>query len=170
MVILPQDSAKLAYIYLLIDPRTKHPFYIGRTYSPTARLTAHIGDGREYPIIDDGTKKGIIRGILEDGLSPIMRIIEITTTKYQIHREYFWWLGLVRRGYRVVNVVAKPSGFDSDDNSVELTDDQIHEKIKSIESRKDRYFFVTKMLEMMDSKDVTPEFIKSMKVYVLKGA
>jgi len=97
----------IEYVYLLVDPRDYEPFYVGRTKDPDTRLSAHINDGRRYEPDPDGTKPAIISNLLDDGLTPIMRVIEVTTARYAPLREYEWWEALLERGYGIVNVVKR---------------------------------------------------------------
>lgn len=71
-------------IYVLVDPRTHLPFYVGKTNKPQIRLKAHR------------TGKGItpcakfIREIRAEGLRPEMKVLEWCDEKYWQGREAYW--------------------------------------------------------------------------------
>lgn len=114
MTYIVTHNDKLSYVYTLVDPRDKQPFYVGKTYSPDVRITAHISDGRKCRVIGAKTKASIIKEILHDGYEPIMRIIEITTERYVYEREFTWWQGFVERGYKICNTVNYGRGYNSE--------------------------------------------------------
>jgi hypothetical protein len=63
----------LYFVYKLVDPRTNQPFYIGITKNPNYSMWQHLtaNDGNKR-------KRDKIVDIQSEGLSPRMRIIEIT--------------------------------------------------------------------------------------------
>ena len=71
-------------IYALIDPRTKLPFYVGKTNDPKVRLKGHRS-GR-------GTTRSavFIREIRAEGYRPDMEILELCDEKDWQDREAFW--------------------------------------------------------------------------------
>lgn len=71
-------------IYALIDPRTKLPFYVGKTNKPQVRLKGHrTGRG-----ITPSAK--FIREIRAAGYRPDMEILELCDHKNWPEREAFW--------------------------------------------------------------------------------
>lgn len=59
----------MQHVYHLVDPITRTVRYIGKTASPKSRLRAHIKDAIER---DNTEKKRWIRGLLAQGLEPVM--------------------------------------------------------------------------------------------------
>ncbi len=71
-------------IYALVDPRTKLPFYVGKTNNPKVRLKGHrTGRG-----ITPSAK--FIREIRSAGYRPDMEILEICDRRTWPEREAFW--------------------------------------------------------------------------------
>ena len=71
-------------IYALIDPRTKLPFYVGKTNDPKVRLKGHrTGRGTTRSAI-------FIREIRAEGGRPEMEILELCDEKDWQDREAFW--------------------------------------------------------------------------------
>lgn len=71
-------------IYALIDPRTKLPFYVGKTNDPKIRLKGHrTGRGTTPSAV-------FIREIRVEGYRPEMEILELCDEKDWQDREAFW--------------------------------------------------------------------------------
>ncbi len=171
------QSKNLAYIYLLIDPRSNQPFYVGRTISPHSRLQTHVESAKKYKVIDDGTKRAIINSIIGDGFYPVMRVIEVTITKYQEEREYTWWLGFVERGYRISNEVRKPYRFDHPRQESEpLVIDpyksaliDLKQKLDAIESRQARTLVVHALIAFTTNKSTIESLTRMGELYINDG-
>lgn len=150
LILSQNHKSDLAYIYILIDPRTNQPFYVGRTVNPFTRLSGHIEHGRKYKVIDDGTKRSVIRSILNDGLEPIMRVIEVTTLAYQCEREFTWWQGFIERGYSISNIV-RWRGNDPQPQSLNdlHATQEIADSLSRLRYKKDRYVII-RALEALD--------------------
>lgn len=134
MYSVPLKQDRIAYVYLLVDPRDKVPFYVGKTEKPVDRISGHITDGRKCRIIGAGTKASIIKEILESGNEPIMRIIEVTTNRYVDERELSWYDLLINRGYKITGeVIARIDKITYTDL---ISTDQLSlsEKLSSIKS------------------------------------
>jgi GIY-YIG catalytic domain len=71
-------------IYALIDPRTKLPFYVGKTNKPQIRLKGHRSGRGTTP-----TAK-FIREIRAAGYRPDMKVLELCDEKYWQDREAYW--------------------------------------------------------------------------------
>jgi hypothetical protein len=71
-------------IYALIDPRTKLPFYVGKTNDPKIRLKGHRTGIGTTP------SAAFIREIRAEGYRPEMEILELCDEKDWQDREAFW--------------------------------------------------------------------------------
>jgi hypothetical protein len=71
-------------IYALIDPRTKLPFYVGKTNDPKVRLKGHRTGRGTTP------SAAFIREIRAEGHRPEMEILELCDEKDWQDREAFW--------------------------------------------------------------------------------
>lgn len=61
------------YIYALVDPRTGEPHYVGRTSNPKRRLSHHTDNNG----MTTWQKGDWIRELKEQGLKPVMKILEV---------------------------------------------------------------------------------------------
>jgi hypothetical protein len=75
------------YIYDLSDPRTSEVRYIGKSVNPKERLATHIRDARRGVVVHC---KRWIDGLLQQGLLPVLGIIEKTTKENANEAECYW--------------------------------------------------------------------------------
>lgn len=98
-------------IYALIDPRSKAIKYVGKTLQPMqARLSTHFSYAR----------KGLhtycarwLKGLLDAGLRPEVRILEIVENENWAERECFWISSLTLEGCTLTNLTAGGGGINS---------------------------------------------------------
>lgn len=69
------ESTKIAYIYILIDPRDNEVRYVGKTCNPTYRLSGHISECKKKYI--SHYRARWIRSLLKDDLIPIIKFIKV---------------------------------------------------------------------------------------------
>src|SRR5690554_4201777 len=62
------------YVYVLIDPRTTFPRYVGIARNYNKRFAAHLQEAR-YGTGMNAAKNKWIAGLLESGLEPIMIVV-----------------------------------------------------------------------------------------------
>lgn len=98
-------------IYILINPLTKDPFYVGCTRDAASRFNGHLYSSSEKTITPTPKDKYI----LSMGLDPVMQIIETITSnesdvshyhhsKTAAEREAYWIEFFIAEGYRLTNV------------------------------------------------------------------
>lgn len=93
---MPSDDV---FIYLLVDPRTHFPNYVGKTTWPDRRLLQHIEDDSDTP------KTRWIADLLDVGLEPEMVIVERAEEESWPARELAW-IGYGKRlGWPLKNVI-----------------------------------------------------------------
>lgn len=93
------------YIYYLIDPRDHAVFYVGQTKTPEARLQNHRFWALGTPHGHLNAKGTLIRNIMGDGYTPLMRVIDKTDREHADGREVYWFLALQKHGCRLLNHV-----------------------------------------------------------------
>src|SRR5690348_3565294 len=73
-------------VYRLVDPRDRTVFYVGITNNPEARLKQHLACNGSNP-----DKDAWIQEICQQGLQPLMEIIERPEMRHQAQlREAYW--------------------------------------------------------------------------------
>jgi predicted GIY-YIG superfamily endonuclease len=77
----------LYFIYNLTDPRNNSPFYVGITKNPNPRMLHHL-----TAIDNNDKKRARINEIQADGLSPLMRILEITDNREEADQQEKSWI------------------------------------------------------------------------------
>ncbi|MDQ0194928.1 ribonuclease H1 domain-containing protein [Paenibacillus wynnii] len=87
------------FTYLIIDPRTEIPFYVGQTLNMEYRKSNHLKDLHIYKAY-----KRTISSIQMDGLEPEFQIVDIQSTKTDsLRSETDWVKKLAYQGIRVLN-------------------------------------------------------------------
>lgn len=75
-------------VYALIDPKTGSPAYVGQTIRTLAeRRSSHLTAARR------GSKQAVamwVRALLNEGLKPVIKILESTTQKHIGNSERRW--------------------------------------------------------------------------------
>jgi len=98
------DKIEVTYIYALIDPRTNAPFYIGKTIDPKTRLYHHIvgvnSDSSKFKL-----KEELIQGIINEGLKPLLVILEEVSSADAPAKEGEWIATYRAQGHDIVNTV-----------------------------------------------------------------
>ena len=84
------------YIYLLVDPRTRHVRYVGQSTDPHRRYKEHITDEADTPKT---------RWLREMPMLPELVIVERSNEEWAHEREQFW-IDLGRKlGWQLTNSV-----------------------------------------------------------------
>ncbi|MEK5177820.1 RNase H1/viroplasmin domain-containing protein [Paenibacillus odorifer] len=87
------------FTYLIIDPRTNIPFYVGQTCNIEYRKINHLKDSHKYRAY-----KKMISNIQMDNLEPEFQIVDIQPTKTDsLRSETEWVKKLAYQGIRVLN-------------------------------------------------------------------
>jgi hypothetical protein len=86
-------------IYLLVDPRSHVPYYVGQTQRPLYdRMDEHFFEHAETL----AAKKN--RAILQSGLLPVVvKLDEVKDAKTAFHRELYWIHKLAAEGHHLKN-------------------------------------------------------------------
>ncbi|MEF3313441.1 viroplasmin family protein [Paenibacillus sp. GYB004] len=85
--------------YVIIDPRTQMPFYVGQTHDMEHRKTSHLRDSYKHRAY-----KKWIASIRKDGLEPEFQIVDTQPTKADsLRSETEWVKKLAYQGIRVLN-------------------------------------------------------------------
>lgn len=95
---------KTVYIYSLSDPNTNEIRYIGKTVDPFYRFWNHIHEARHNKRAKNEQKLEWIRGLLANGLRPILSIIEEIPTEIWEEREMYWIAKYKEEGSSLLNV------------------------------------------------------------------
>jgi hypothetical protein len=91
------------YVYLLIDPTTDQPRYIGYTRDPKQRYKCHCVTTRR-PSLGHTWRLNWVRKLAKLGLKPIMEVIGCTSDAQQAKKIEVALIGAARRlGWRLVN-------------------------------------------------------------------
>lgn len=93
-------DGKRYVVYLIIDPLTDEPFYVGQTGNLERRQKAHLRSAKH------DTKRAAtkIAEILDTGLSPIFKVVESCNSEAEsLSAETLWVKRCAQRGYRVWN-------------------------------------------------------------------
>jgi len=77
------------FIYVLIDPKSGIPSYVGRSGNPARRLRWHISDAKCSPHVNPRKTKWIL-DLLSSDLIPQLKIIEAVLSLESATREKFW--------------------------------------------------------------------------------
>jgi len=85
------------YIYALLNPDTGIVRYVGQTATPNLRLKNHIRDKT------NAAKHEWIQSLLNEGKSPLMTILEVTTQEMCGEREFYWIDRLRNEGNDLLN-------------------------------------------------------------------
>jgi hypothetical protein len=94
-----ETVTRLHHIYVLIDPRSSLPRYVGVTVQrPTARLVAHCAVARNRPRT---LKDQWVRELLANNIVPRLEVVESTTER---EREIFWLEHYRSAGYDLLNI------------------------------------------------------------------
>ncbi|WP_058302035.1 ribonuclease H1 domain-containing protein [Gorillibacterium timonense] len=87
------------YTYLIIDPRTQMPFYVGQTHDMEHRKISHLRDSYKHRAY-----KKWITDIRKDGLEPEFQVVDIQPTKADsLRSETEWVKKLAYQGICVLN-------------------------------------------------------------------
>lgn len=93
-------DGKRYVVYLIIDPLTDEPFYVGQTSNLERRQKAHLLSAKH------DTKRAAtkIAEILDAGLSPIFKVVESCSSEAEsLSAETLWVKRCAQRGYKVWN-------------------------------------------------------------------
>lgn len=95
-------------IYALVDPRDNEIRYIGKSVNPQKRLNMHLfyasHGAHTYAL-------RWIKGLLNNDLQPILRILEENISTDQIDEREKWWIAEgFRRGWRLTNMTEGGDG------------------------------------------------------------
>jgi len=93
-------EGKRYVVYLIIDPLTDDPFYVGQTGNLDRRQKAHLRAAKH------DTKRAAtkIAEILDRGLSPIFKVVETCSSEAEsLSAETLWVKRCAQQGYRVWN-------------------------------------------------------------------
>lgn len=88
------------YIYALRDPNTSYVRYVGKANNPAKRLSAHISKSKILNI----HSANWIRSLVENGIRPIMDILEMCEDEKWEDREKFW-IAYYRDIYDLTNIL-----------------------------------------------------------------
>jgi len=94
----------MVFVYGLIDPRSGKLFYVGSTKDLGERWYMHISEMRsamKAPSQND--KCVVIRGLLDAGLYPDIRVLELTNEENRKNRETYWLRRFVSSGVLLTN-------------------------------------------------------------------
>lgn len=94
-------NVKKIYIYVLIDPKTEYIRYVGNTINPTKRLQNHIRRSKYLKY----HSAVWIKSLLDNGLQPIMNIIEIADENTWEVREKYWIDFYRNQPYELTNIL-----------------------------------------------------------------
>ncbi|WP_036677676.1 ribonuclease H1 domain-containing protein, partial [Paenibacillus tyrfis] len=87
------------YTYLIIDPRTQTPFYVGQTRDVEHRKVGHLRDSNK-----NRAYKKRIASIRKDGLEPEFLVVDTQPTNADsLRSETEWVKKLAYQGIRVLN-------------------------------------------------------------------
>lgn len=95
------STIRTYHFYILIDPRTNEPCYVGITTDPQSRLYGHKQMQKT-----NVRKCKAIRELLDAGYTPTLEVIDtITTDDYHLalRIEYCWIVEYGRRGAKLLN-------------------------------------------------------------------
>lgn len=108
------------YIYDLSDPRTGHVRYVGKSVSPRDRLATHIREARRGDVLHS---RRWIDGLLQQGLRPVLGILEETDTVKVDECERFWIATLASLGCDLTNRTpggeGQPPGYKPSPEAIE---------------------------------------------------
>lgn len=91
-------------IYCLIDPRTKEIRYVGKTINPERRLRKHLID------TERNHRVNWIRSVLNDGIRPVLEVLERCSEDAWREAERFWISYLRFLGARLTNSIDGGNG------------------------------------------------------------
>jgi hypothetical protein len=100
----------IGYIYVLKDPLSSEVRYVGKTSNPEDRIKRHLS---EYSLTDSWTNKNKwILWLKDNGLKPIMEVVE-ECDFFQINEfEKKWILFYKNKGSHLTNMTDGGDGFD----------------------------------------------------------
>ncbi len=104
------------YIYALVDPRTNVIRYVGKTKTLSKRLAQHLSKTSLRKLTH---KNNWIRSLLQHGLVPTLRVLEITDLTSANDREIHWIARLRQIGVRLVNGTDGGDGLLGYQHSIE---------------------------------------------------
>ena len=112
----------MIYIYVLLDPRTNKIRYVGKTVNIKTRFKRHLTEAKSSNI---SYKNNWVRGLINNGLIPIIEIIDM----YEFD-DWEWleimWLGLLKSwGFNMTNMVeagGQPPSWEGKTHSQEHKD------------------------------------------------
>lgn len=111
-----------AFLYVLIDPRIEKVFYVGSTYKPKYRLTDHLRESKQRGGKSWGSaKEKYIYAMLQDGVTPVMSILEVFDYNETLPKEQYWIEVLALEGHPLTNRFAVVAGHAK----------QIYEKLQN---------------------------------------
>lgn len=100
------------YIYLLSDPTTKTPFYVGASHDPITRLGQHLSLDANLQANRNLELYLILRRLKDRFLIPTLTILEVTTKENRTEREVYWINHYYNTfPYHIVNI-DKVNGFN----------------------------------------------------------
>jgi group I intron endonuclease len=78
------SNLNIAYIYVLICPKTGEVRYVGKTVNPKSRYAGHLSWKGHTHV------SRWIHSLINDGLKPILDIVDLCTKENWIERERYW--------------------------------------------------------------------------------
>lgn len=97
----PED---LMYIYVLIHPLTKAPFYVGRSQNVIIRIANHLSQLNNFSGRGCAEEKiMILKDIVKSNLFPEFNILETTIRRFSDERERYWIQQYKEKGIKLTN-------------------------------------------------------------------
>jgi hypothetical protein len=113
-----------AFLYVLIDPRIEKVFYVGTTYNLKTRLASHLRESKQRGGESYGSKKEkYIYSMLQDGVKPVMSVLEVFDYNETLPKEQYWVEALAIEGHPLTNRFGIVAGHAA----------RIYEKIRNID-------------------------------------
>jgi ssDNA-binding Zn-finger/Zn-ribbon topoisomerase 1 len=103
-----KGNQSVYFVYVLVDPITDQPFYVGMTKNPERRFSAHLASGNYHPEDEDraSRKARYISSLSLRGEQPEFQVLEYATDKQTASdREDYWIMKLIRDGHDLTNKV-----------------------------------------------------------------
>ncbi len=95
-----------AVVYVLVDPETHKPFYVGSTINLEQRIKQHVYTCNVPLNVSFTATQLRIQEIVRSGKLPIVTVVEETTEDEREKMEGFWIKNLLEQGVQLTNRVA----------------------------------------------------------------
>lgn len=90
---------KLGFIYILVDPNTLRPRYVGRSVNPIERYRSHL------TMRGPSAKRDWLKALLAQGQYPILHVVDIVTGDEAVSVEHSLIRRLLKEGEPLLNVI-----------------------------------------------------------------